>query len=77
MKSLTRINRKFETRNPKSETNSKFKNSNVSNKIIVAIYFNQFAKKVDSAINLYECPNVVALQGCQKIFCAFYAKLNW
>jgi hypothetical protein len=35
-KPLTRINRKCETRNTKSETNSKYQNSNVSNKIKVA-----------------------------------------
>jgi len=32
---LTRINRKYETRNSKYETNPKFQNSNVSNKITV------------------------------------------
>ena len=60
-----------------AETNPKFENSNVSNEIIVPTNLNQVEKKVDSVINLCECPYVIALQGCQKIFCAFYAKLNW
>jgi len=37
---LTRINRKYETRKSKYETNPKFKNSNVSNEIAVATKLN-------------------------------------
>jgi len=49
-RSLTRINRKYETRNTKYETNPKFQNSNVSDVITVMTKLNSFQIYVNAAL---------------------------
>jgi len=55
---LTRINRKYETRNSKYETNPKFKNSNVSNEINVVTKLSSIQTFVNACLSvLYEDAN--------------------
>ncbi|CAB1080864.1 hypothetical protein D1AOALGA4SA_8533, partial [Olavius algarvensis Delta 1 endosymbiont] len=47
---LTRINRKYETRKSKYETNPKFQNSNVSNEITAVTKLNSFQIYVNACL---------------------------
>jgi len=63
---LTRINRKYETRNSKYETNPKFQNSNVSNKITVVTKLNSIQIFVDACtLVLYKDANKCFAQFAQ------------
>jgi len=63
---LNRLNRKYETRKSKYETNSKFQNSNVSNKITVVTNLKSIQIFVDACILvLYKDANKCFAQSAQ------------